>query len=197
MLSNMKVKKEVRFTDEVQGRAQEKLSLSLEVAFHGALDALVEAFLKDPTLCYTLDELDATLQNLCKDPYNTDKQVLAVKAVRLFFKSVTENTAVHALVKEKAGTFLNDSVLTNLDLLARLLESVTQQPVLKIVLEKLDTVDFDELFVTSQKDPYVLMTTLGRQVLIPVLQRLFTKIRKFLCYFCLCSSFARNSSPNE
>jgi len=47
---------------------------------------------------------------------------------------------------------------------------------LNVILQKLDTVDFDELFVASQKNPYILMTTLGRQVLIPVLHSLFTKI---------------------
>lgn len=86
-----------------QGRAQEKLSLSLEVAFHSALDALVEAFRNDPTLCFTLEELDANLKNLCKDPYDQTKQTMAVKAIRLFFKSVTDNPKVHAIAKEKAG----------------------------------------------------------------------------------------------
>jgi hypothetical protein len=74
------------------------------VAYHSALDALVEAFSYDSTLCITLEELDANLKNLCSDPYDPTKQQFAVKSVRLFLKSIAHNPKVNALVKEKAGS---------------------------------------------------------------------------------------------
>jgi len=104
------------------------------------------------------------LERLCNDPYNTDQQTCAVKALRLFFKSVVNNPKVNSAVQKNAGIVIAQ------------LESIAQQPVLKVILEKLDTVDFDELFISAQLDPFVLLDTLGRQVLIPTLHKLFTKI---------------------
>eukprot|EP01127_Copromyxa_protea_P003371 TRINITY_DN13192_c0_g1_i1.p1 TRINITY_DN13192_c0_g1~~TRINITY_DN13192_c0_g1_i1.p1 ORF type:complete len:488 (+),score=120.28 TRINITY_DN13192_c0_g1_i1:22-1464(+) len=148
----------------LKGHGKEKLSLSLVVAYHGAIDALVEVFREDPTLCITLEELDANLKGLCQDPYDMVKQTLTVKALRVFFKSIIHNPKVNAIVKEKA------------ELMTQLLDSIGEQPVLKVILQKLDTIDFDELLVASYRDPTVLITALSRQVLIPVLHNLFTKI---------------------